>query len=167
MIALSVTAVLVAATSPYALLFLLPSLHAWLWAPHFRDARFPSRVLLYAAGFAGPLTLVIAYAVRLRLGFDAPWYLATLFTVGYAPVAQIAALLLWGAAAGQVGATLFGRYAPYPTEGERPVRGAVRESVRLTVLLARRVRRGRPTRGPEGWQPEEPIQRSKRDAVPR
>src|SRR5688572_1865265 len=47
------------ATNPHALLFVLPSAHAWLWlaqARH-RDARL--RALLYVAGLAGPL-LVLA-----------------------------------------------------------------------------------------------------------
>jgi hypothetical protein len=61
---------------------------------------------------------------------------------------------------------LFGRYAPYPTEDERPVRGVVRESVRLTVLASRRLRRS--PAGPEqAWIPEERIPAGERDPVPR
>jgi len=164
MLLLCVTAVLLAVTNPYALLFLLPSLHAWLWVPQVRDRRVLTRVALYAAGFAGPIVLLAAYAVRFGLGLDAPWYVTTLFTVGYVPVTLIAALVLWGAAAGQIGAVLFGRYAPYPTEDERPVRGVVRESVRLTVLATRRARRG-PSTVEEPWAPPEPLPTGERDPV--
>jgi len=123
-----------------------------------------TRVALYAAGFAGPIVLLAAYAVRFGLGLDAPWYVTTLFTVGYVPVTLIAALVLWGAAAGQIGAVLFGRYAPYPTEDERPVRGVVRESVRLTVLATRRARRG-PNNVEEPWAQPEPLPTGERDPV--
>jgi Peptidase family M28 len=166
MLLLCATAVLLAVTNPYALLFILPSLHAWLWVPHVRGRRLLVRVAVYAAGFAGPILLLTAYAVRFGLGLDAPWYVTTLFTVGYAPVTLIAALVLWGASAGQIGAVLFGRYAPYPTEDERPVRGVLRESVRLTVLASRRLRRS-PTGSEQAWIPEERIPAGERDPVPR
>jgi hypothetical protein len=160
MLALCVVAVGVAIVNPYTLLFVLPSLHLWLWAPHVRDRRAWLRLLLYATGFAGPVGLVAAFAVRLELGLDAPWYVATLFSVGYAPWTLFVLLLGWGAAAGQVGAVLFGRYAPYPSEDERPERGLVRESVRRAVLLGRRARR-RPMEewndGPGGVGPPTPI----------
>src|SRR4029453_17579163 len=34
MLALGVVALVVAAQNPFALIFILPSLHAWLWLPH-------------------------------------------------------------------------------------------------------------------------------------
>jgi hypothetical protein len=165
MILLCGIAVLLAVTNPYALLFLLPSLHLWLWVPHVRDSSLWLRFTVYAVGFAGPIVLLTTYALRFELGFDTPWYVATLFTVGYVPVSLIAALVLWGAAAGQIGAILFGRYAPYPTEDERPVRGVVRGSVRLAVLGARRARRGAPPQG-QPWLPEQPLP-GEQDAVSR
>ncbi len=39
LLALGVVALLVVATNPFALLFLLPALHAWLWLPQVRTAR--------------------------------------------------------------------------------------------------------------------------------
>jgi hypothetical protein len=143
MLVLCVIAIAVAATNVYALLLVLPSLHAWLWIPHARDAHPATRALVFTIGLAGPIALVAGYAIRFQLGLDAPWYLATLFTTGYAPIVQGIALLAWGAVAAQLGAVLFGRYAPYPSEGERPVRGVVREGVRQTILLSRRIRRRR------------------------
>jgi hypothetical protein len=166
MILLCATAVLLAVTDPYALVFLLPSLHVWLWVPHVRDSSLWTRLAVYTIGFAGPIVLLTSYAVRFELGLDAPWYVATLFTVGYVPVTLIAAIVLWGAAAGQIGAVLFGRYAPYPTEDERPVRGVVRGSVRLAVLSARRARRGARTQN-DDWLPEQRLPAAERDAVPR
>ena len=143
MLALSAVGLAVALTNAFALIFFLPSLHAWLWAPHFRDRPVPARALLYALGFAGPAGLVAAFATRYGLGFDAPWYVATLFTTGYAPTALLGCFLVWGAAAAQIGAVLFGRYAPYPTAAERPPRGPVRAAIRRGARAARR-RRDRP-----------------------
>lgn len=143
MIVLCVVAIGVAVVNPYTLLFVLPSLHLWLWAPHVRDRALWVRSLIFTLGFAGPIGLLVAFAVELGLGWDAPWYVVTLFTVGYAPWPLFLLLLGWGAAAGQVGAILFGRYAPYPSHDERPERGLFRESVRQAALLHRRLRRGR------------------------
>jgi hypothetical protein len=94
--------------------------------------------------------LLASFAFRFDLGFDAPWYMAALAAVGYVPLPLLLALLLWGAAAGQLGAIAFGRYAPYPERSERPVRGPVREGIRQVVLVGRR-RRARPVRA----EPEE------------
>jgi hypothetical protein len=164
MLALCAVAVATAIVNVYALLFLLPSLHAWLWAPHVRDSSIWLRALAFAAGLAGPSALLVATALRFDLGLDAPWYVATLFTTGYAPVSAVVLLLAWGAAAGQVGAFLFGRYAPYPTEDGRPVRGVLRETVRLTVLLARRAGAGH--RGAGAPPPTEPVHPIERDPLP-
>jgi hypothetical protein len=130
-------------TNGFSLILVLPSLHVWLWAPHVRDRNLGLRTALYLAGFLGPGLLVASFAFRFGLGLDAPWYLATLFSVGYASTALCLAFLAWGAAAGQVGAILFGRYAPYPSPGEGPARGPFREAVRRTILTARRAQRRR------------------------
>jgi hypothetical protein len=160
MIVLCGIAITLAVINTYALLFVLPSLHAWLWAPHVRTAAPWLRALTYCAGLAGPAVLLAATAVRFELGLDAPWYVATLFTTGYAPIAEALLLLAWGAVAGQIGAFLFGRYAPYPTEGDRPVRGVVRESVRQVVLLSRRAGGGRRNVGatPREAEPVRPVE---------
>lgn len=139
MVALCLIALALAVTNAFSLIFILPSLHAWLWAPHVRDGRLASRVVLYALGFLGPAGLAISFAVRFGLGFDAPWYLATLFTVGYAPIVLFLTFLAWAAAAGQIGAMLFGRYSPYP---EGPVSGPVREWIRRPLAARRRRDRG-------------------------
>ena len=165
MLVLCGIAVAVAVTNTYALLFVLPSLHAWLWAPHVRDSAPWLRAVVLCAGLAGPAVLLAVTAVRFGLGLDAPWYVATLFTTGYASIAEAVLLLAWGAVAGQIGAFLFGRYAPYPTEGDRPVRGVVRETVRQAVLLARRLS---PGRHEEDHRPgAEPVRPVEHEPLPR
>jgi hypothetical protein len=111
--------------NPYALMFLLPSLHAWLWLLQARRARLWLRAGLFAAGFAGPLVILGSLAIRFGLGFDAPWYLAALAAVGYVPPAAMLIAAVWLAAAGQVGALAFGRYAPYPSRAARRRLGMV------------------------------------------
>ena len=143
LLALGVLALLVAATNPFALLFLLPSLHAWLWLPQVRESPLWVRWVVLAAGLAGPALLVWSFASRYGLGWDAPWYIAWLYALGYAPPAGFAIALGWAAAAGQLAALTGGRYAPYPAAAERPPRGPLRETVRR-VVLARRRRRGAP-----------------------
>src|SRR5919108_492819 len=55
LLALGVVSLLVVATNAFALVLLLPSLHAWLWLPESR-ARPPwTRAAILVAGFAGPL----------------------------------------------------------------------------------------------------------------
>jgi len=140
LLALSVVGLLVAATDPFALLFLLPSLHVWLWLPqvqsHGRGAR--SAVLLL--GLAGPALLVWSFATRYGLGWDAPWYIVRLFAARYAPLPLLVVGLGWLAAAGQLTALAADRYSPYPEPGERPRRGPIRELLR-TLHLAQRRRR--------------------------
>jgi hypothetical protein len=129
------------ATNPFPLIFVLPSLHAWLWLPQVRRSRPWIRVLVLAAGFAGALLLVWSFAGRYGLGWDTPWYIAWLFALGYAPAPAFVIGLGWAAAAGQLVALSAGRYAPYPSAAERPPRGPLREVVRQIVLAQRRRRR--------------------------
>jgi hypothetical protein len=140
MLVLAVVALVVAATNPYALLFVLPSLHAWLWLLQVSDRGRAAQVAVYALGFAGPLLLLGSFALRFELGLDAIWYLLALTAIGYVPVPLVLAFLAWGAAAGQAGAVALGRYAPYPDASERPARGPLREGVRQAILLGRRTR---------------------------
>jgi hypothetical protein len=91
-----------------------------------------------AAGCAGPFYLVWSFATHYGLGWDAPWYLAKLFAIGYAPLPLFLIWLSWLAVAGQFAALAAGRYAPYPAPHERPRRGPVRELLRTVVLAQRR-----------------------------
>jgi hypothetical protein len=141
LLALAVVGLLVVATNPFALVFLLPSLHAWLWLPHFRARPLWTRVAVLAAGFLGPLLLVGSLALRYHLGLDTPWYLAELTAIGYVKLPAVAIAVAWLAAAGQMTALATGRYAPYPSARERPPRGPLRETVRRTVLTVRAARK--------------------------
>src|SRR5206468_4243895 len=82
-LALGIVGLLVAATNPFALIFLLPSLHAWLWLPQLRGRPAWARAALVAAGYLGPLILLGSLAWRYDLGLDAPWYLAEPTATGY------------------------------------------------------------------------------------
>ncbi len=138
LLALSVVGLLVAATNPYALIFLLPCLHVWLWLPQVQARPFAVRALVLALGLFGPAYLVWTFAARFGLGWDAPWYIAQLFAIGYAPRTLFVIALAWIAAAGQLFAIAGNRYAPYPAPGERSPRGPIRDLIRTLVLAQRR-----------------------------
>ena len=142
MLGLGIVALVVAAQNPFALLFVLPSLHAWLWVPHASDRGRPYALAVYGIGFLGPLLLFASFAFRFGMGVDSLWYVLALTSVGYVPVPLVLAFVGWGAAAAQTGAVAMGRYMPYPDAHERPERGPIRASIRQAVLLARRARAG-------------------------
>jgi hypothetical protein len=139
---LALVAVAAALTKPYALVFLLPSLYAWLWLPLRTGAG--ARAALYAAGLGGPLVGLLAFANELGLGpLDTLLYLLGLATVGYVSVAGVLLFLAWAASAAQLAALAFGRYGPYAGGLEPPPRGLLRQSIRELAAL----RRSRQTSG--------------------
>jgi hypothetical protein len=108
--ALVLIGALTALVNPYALLFLLPSLYAWLWLPQsgsswLRDALFGLRL-------AGPVLAVVSLAGRFELGPDVALYAATLVTTGYVPWLTAVLVLAWCAVAAETGTIAAGRYAP-------------------------------------------------------
>jgi hypothetical protein len=139
MLALGLIALLVVATNPFALVFLLPSLHIWLWLPHMRGRKPGARLGLLAAGFLGPFILLGSLMFRFGLGLDAPWYLAELTAIGYITTVAFFLALCWLAGAAQLTAIALGRYAPYPS----PPLGPIRTTVRTIVLGVRGRRRAR------------------------
>ena len=142
LLVLGVVALLVVATNPFALVFVLPSLHAWLWLPNARGRRRNLvRAALVLAGLSGPCLLLGSFGFRFGLGLDAPWYLAELTAIGYVPVVAVLLFLTWLAGAAQIVAVSIGRYAPYPSVSERPPRGPIRNAVRAVVLGIRARRR--------------------------
>jgi hypothetical protein len=141
LLALGMVALLVVATNPFALIFVLPSLHAWLWLPQLRYRSPWLRFGVFALGFLGPALLVGSFAFRYGLGFDAVWYLAELTSLGYVGLPALVIGLVWLAAAGQLAALSAGRYAPYPSAKERPPLGPIRKLIRHLVLGARARRR--------------------------
>jgi Peptidase family M28 len=137
LLCLSALALLVVATNPFALIFLLPSLHAWLWLPNTHSSRPWARAALIGAGFLGPALVLWSFGSRYGLGWDAPWYVLELRALGYVPFVVIVLVVPWLAGAGQLAALAAGRYAPYPEVGEGPRLGPLRRVIRRVVLGSR------------------------------
>jgi Zn-dependent M28 family amino/carboxypeptidase len=141
LLVLAVLALLTLAINAFALIFLLPSLHAWLWLPQVRYSAMWLRAAVLAIGSLGPAILLGSFAWRFGLGLDAPWYVLELVAIGYVPLPAILIALAWLAAAGQLTAISAGRYMPYPDARERPPRGPIRQLVGrlLSLALGRRM----------------------------
>jgi hypothetical protein len=140
LLALAIVGLLVLGTNPFALLFVLPALHIWLWLPQHQRSLFPVRLGLFTLGLVGPAIVVLSLAWRYGLGLDAPWYLVLLVVVGYVKATPVVIALAGAAAASQLAAIAAGRYAPYPDVQERRRRGPIRTLVR-TIVLGVRARR--------------------------
>jgi hypothetical protein len=138
--ALGVLGVLVAAAHPFALLFLVPSLYAWLWLPQLPDRAW-LRDILFGVGLLGAVVVLISLGDRFALGLRTPLYLAELVTVGYVPWTTMLLCACWTAVAAQLGALAVGRYGPYSGGAARPPRGPIRESVRRAAAAAQSRRR--------------------------
>jgi hypothetical protein len=138
LLCLGAAALLVVATNPFALIFVLPSLHAWLWMPNLRGRQWWVRTAVLAAGFLGPALVVGSFAFRYRLGWHAPSYILELRTLGYVPFIVVPITVAWLAGAAQVIAVSAGRYAPYPEKHERPRLGPGRRALRRALLASRR-----------------------------
>jgi hypothetical protein len=133
---LAVLAVILAVTKPYALVFALPALYAWLWLPG--RSRLPACAALYLLGVLAPLTGLLAFGDELGLGpGDTLLYLLGLVSVGYLPLSTLLLMLAWVAGGAQLGALAFGRYAPYAGGREPPPAGLLRRSALWTARRAR------------------------------
>ena len=137
LLALAVLSLLIVAMNPYAVIFVLPSLHAWIWLPQTRNSPAPIQLTALVGGFLGPLLLVGSIATRLGLGLDAPWYLAQLAAVGYVKLPTLLVGGAWLAVAAQLTAITARRYGPYPSAAERPRLGPARRLLRRAVLGSR------------------------------
>jgi hypothetical protein len=114
LVALGLVAVATAFISPYGLVFVLPSLYAWLWLPQLEHRSDWIRDLAYGAGLAGPALAAVAIGTQLGLGFNTPLYLASLMTLGFISWTTILVLIAWAAVAAQLGALAAGRYRSVP-----------------------------------------------------
>jgi Zn-dependent M28 family amino/carboxypeptidase len=122
--AVGVVAIALALTKPYALVFVLPSLYAWLWLP--LEGRAWQRLLLFVLGLAGPVLGLVVLSNELGVSvIGAALYVVGLTTVGYLPLGAALLTLVWLAGAIQVGALAFGRYGPYAGGAEPPRAGPV------------------------------------------
>ena len=99
------------------LVYLLPSLYAWLWLPQAQATGPLARAGLLVLGFAGPLILLLSFSTRLALGIETPWYLLSLVSVGYVPWIAVGLAFAWLAIAAQLTALAVGRYAPFEPPG--------------------------------------------------
>ncbi|MDX6411647.1 MAG: hypothetical protein QOE91_1163, partial [Gaiellaceae bacterium] len=143
LLALGLVGILVVSVNAFALIFLLPSLHAWLWLPQLRPRPLLSRLATLLIGFVGPALLLWEFAYRFGLGLDAVWYLLQLLAIGWAPLFGLLLVAVWAAAGGQLAALAGGRYAAYPDEQERPPLGPIRRTLRGVILASRARRRER------------------------
>jgi hypothetical protein len=131
-------AVVVALTKPYALVFVLPSLYAWLWLP--LHTRFWPRIGMYLVGLLGPVGGLFVLGHELGLGPpDTALYVVGLATVGYVTLFTVFLAIAWMAAAAQLASLAFGRYAPYAGGAEPPPPGHFRTTAgRFRRALGRR-----------------------------
>ena len=133
---LAIVAVVIGLVKPYALVFVLPSLYAWLWLP--LRTRIWARSALFAAGLLGPVLGLGVLASQLGLGLpDTVLYVLGLVSVGYVSWTSVVLALAWAAAAGQLGALAFGRYVPYAGGVEPPPAGIVRSFVGSLIVRSR------------------------------
>jgi hypothetical protein len=137
LLGLALVAVLVVALDRYALILVLPSLHAWIWLPQLRERARWLRIAVFFAGLAGPFWLVHAFATRLALGFDAPWYLMELAVVHVVSLPFLVVFACWAGVAAQLLTLTCDRYAPYPRAGALPP-SALRSSLRRGASGAER-----------------------------
>ena len=129
--------IIVAWLNSYALLFVLPPLHAWIWLPQVRRYRPWSSLALLAAGLLGPLLIFWELAARLQLGLSVFWYVAALAAVGFLKLPFLIVATLLAAAGAQLAAISVGRYAPYPAVDRRPREILPRRVARRAALLSR------------------------------
>ena len=133
---LAVIALVIGLAEPYALVFVLPSLYAWLWLP--LRTRMWTRAVLFGFGLFGPVAGLVVLSSQLNLGvLDTGLYVLGLATVGYISLGSVLLALAWAAAAGQLGALAFGRYAPYSNGVEPPPAGVVRSVIGPLVTRSR------------------------------
>jgi hypothetical protein len=133
---LAVVAVALGVLKPYGLVFVLPSLYAWVWLP--LRTRVWARAALFATGLLGPVLglLILAREVGLNLAHTA-LYLAGLSTIGYVSPSSVLFLLAWAAATTQLASLAFGRYAPYAGGAEPPPPGLFRNAIGRAASAAR------------------------------
>ena len=138
-----VISLLVVATNGFALIFLLPSVHAWLWLLQVRDWPFWVRLPVMAGRpRAAPLVLGGPPGPRRR---RAGLRCGQLVALGYVPL-PLLALSIAGRRGRSGGRTHGRRYAPYPSREERRRFGPLRRLVRAVLLVVVRRRETRAER---------------------
>jgi hypothetical protein len=96
---LAVIGAAVALVSPFALIFLLPSLYTWLWLPALEGRPAWISAVTYGLGLAGPVLAFVVLAEHLGLGLRTAVYAVGLATSGTIPWALTLCAVLWAAVA--------------------------------------------------------------------
>ena len=111
LLALLAVSVIVALASPYTLVFVVPSLYAWLACSRSAATVRGSRTCSTASGLLGPVLALVVLTQQLDLGLRAR---STRLArhVGHRAVARQRRARSWVAVAAQVAALVAGRYAP-------------------------------------------------------
>ncbi len=140
---LALVSITIGLVKPYALVFVLPSLYAWLWLP--LRTRVWARAALFVVGLLGPVLGYLVFGSQVGLGLlDTGLYLGGLATIGYISWSSVVFALAWATAASQLAALALGRYAPYAGGAEPPPPGPVRSTVgAVSNSLIRRYARAR------------------------
>lgn len=145
LLVVAIAALIVAWLNSYALLFLLPPLHAWIWMPQIRSYRPWTLLALLAIGLLGPLFIYWELASRLQLGLSVVWYMASLAAVGYLKLPLLVVATVLAAAGAQLAALSVGRYAPYPAAEERPALLLPQRLAHRVVALSKHWNKARAT----------------------
>ncbi|HUZ83623.1 MAG TPA: hypothetical protein VMU66_02920 [Gaiellales bacterium] len=112
LLGLGFATLLLLAVNPFAVIVVLPAVHAWLWLPAASRGGRRGAVAAYLAGLAGPVLVLIEMGTSQGLGWSAPRALVAAVASGYQSPALSICFALAAAAAAQVASTLAGRYAP-------------------------------------------------------
>jgi hypothetical protein len=108
-IALSLLALVLVFTNPFAALLLVPAVHFWMLGT-LTDVRWRGGLVLFAAGLLPIVCVVLYYLWRLQLGpVDGAWYLFLLVTGNQTGVFTTACLVTLAALAGSVVSILWAR----------------------------------------------------------
>ncbi len=150
LIAVAGASIAVAWLNRYALIFLLPPLHAWIWMPQLRRFRPWASLVLLAAGLLGPFLIYWELASRLHLGLSVVWYVSELAAVGYIKLPLLIVATVLAAATAQLSALSAGRYAPYPAADERSETTLPLRIARRIALLSQNRSEARATRQAHG-----------------
>jgi hypothetical protein len=138
LLVLAGVSLLVLSLNRYALIFLLPPLHAWIWLPQLRHLRPWAPLAVLLVGLVGPLLVFWELGSRLQLGSGVFWYVTELAAVGYIGLPFLLAATLFAATTAQLAALSVNRFAPYPAPDERPEKTLPQRVVRRGVVLSRR-----------------------------
>lgn len=151
MLTLGVLGALALSVNPYAVLFALPALHAWLWLSSRHVAGTPAIVGVWLIGLVGPIAIALLVAATFDLGVRTPWYLIELVqTRTVTPALALLAacgggigILVLLAALGAVGSPALPRIRAVLQANGPPPRGT-------TAISVPHATGGRPRRGVSG-----------------